>query len=62
MAQIARSGKFQLFNYGSSKANRAAYGTPSPPDILELYGTLGACRVHACLPARSCGSACVRVE
>eukprot|EP00983_Pelagomonas_calceolata_P131622 1161796-Pelagomonas_calceolata.AAC.3 len=41
MAQIARTGKFRLFDWGNSKANMEAYGTPQPPDIVERYGSLG---------------------
>ena len=41
MAQIARSGRFRLFDYGNAKANEAAYGSPQPPDIVERYGGLG---------------------
>ncbi len=41
MAQIARSGKFRLFDYGSAKANMAAYGMRQPPDLMEQYGSLG---------------------
>ena len=33
MVQMAKSGRFQLFDYGSPKANVAAYGTPRPPDL-----------------------------
>jgi len=40
MAQIARTGKFRLFDWGNSKANMEAYGTPQPPDIVERYGSL----------------------
>jgi hypothetical protein len=41
MAQIARSGKFRLFDYGSAKKNQDVYGAPHPPDILEQYGCIG---------------------
>lgn len=38
--QIIRSGRFQLFDYGSAAANSARYGTPRPPDIGAQYWRL----------------------
>jgi hypothetical protein len=35
--QIIRAGRFQLFDYGSTAANSALYGTPRPPDIGAQY-------------------------
>ena len=40
MVQMAYAGRFQLFDYGSGKANRAAYGTPRPPDLAAQYHRL----------------------
>ena len=39
-AQWSQSGKFQLYDYGSSAANRAHYGVPAPPDIAGNYKLL----------------------
>ena len=39
LVQIARSGKFQMFDYGSSKANMQAYGSAEPLDVASLYGS-----------------------
>jgi hypothetical protein len=39
---MGRTGQFRLYDYGSAKANVAAYGTPAPPDIKSGYGLLGA--------------------
>ena len=36
-AQWIRSGKFKLFDYGSKRANRKAYGESTPPDIAAAY-------------------------
>jgi hypothetical protein len=38
--QIIRSGRFQLYDYGSPAANAARYGTPRPPDIGAQYWRL----------------------
>ena len=35
--QWIRSGKFKLFDYGSKRANRKAYGEAAPPDIAAAY-------------------------
>ena len=35
--QWIRSGKFKLFDYGSRRANRSAYGESAPPDIAAAY-------------------------
>ena len=40
MVQMAYAGRFQLFDYGSGKANRAAYGTTRPPDLAAQYPRL----------------------
>ncbi len=37
LTQCACAGRFQLFDYGSPADNRAAYGTPTPPDIAQQY-------------------------
>ncbi len=39
-AQWARSGRFQLFSYGSTASNVAHYGAPEPPDIAANYSRL----------------------
>lgn len=38
--QIIRSGRFQLYDYGSPAANAARYGSPRPPDIGSQYWRL----------------------
>ena len=38
--QWIRTGRFQLFNYRSAEANRAAYGQSTPPDIAANYNVL----------------------
>ncbi len=38
--QWARSGRFQLYDFGSAAANRAHYGSAEPPDIAANYGRL----------------------
>ena len=38
--QWVRSGKFQLFDYGSSEANENNYDEPWPIDIAANYGLL----------------------
>ena len=40
MVQMAHSGRFQLFDYGSPRANQAAYGSARPPDLAAQYGRL----------------------
>ncbi|GAX74610.1 hypothetical protein CEUSTIGMA_g2058.t1 [Chlamydomonas eustigma] len=40
LIQMARSGRFQMFDYGNSSANWAAYGGPKPPDLAANYGSL----------------------
>lgn len=37
LAQMKRSGKFKMFDYGSASANEAAYGSPEPLDLGEFY-------------------------
>ena len=39
-AQWARTGKFQLFSYGSTASNVAHYGAAEPPDIAANYSRL----------------------
>lgn len=53
MAQIARTGRFRLFDYGSAKANEAVYGSPQPPDILEQYSSLGEYKQLDCVRLES---------
>ena len=38
--QWARSGRFQLFSYGSAASNHAHYGAAEPPDIAANYNRL----------------------
>ncbi|KAK9840957.1 hypothetical protein WJX81_002471 [Elliptochloris bilobata] len=40
LIQWAQSGRFQLYDYGGSAANRAHYGVPLPPDIAGNYKLL----------------------
>ena len=35
-----RSGRFQLYDYGSPAANAARYGADAPPDVAALYPLL----------------------
>ncbi|GAB4815151.1 hypothetical protein N2152v2_002197 [Parachlorella kessleri] len=35
--QLMRTGKFELYDYGSPAANRAQYGSPRPPELPSLY-------------------------
>lgn len=37
LAQMKRSGKFKMFDYGSVSANMEAYGSPGPLDLGEFY-------------------------
>ncbi|XP_078431020.1 uncharacterized protein LOC144702890 [Wolffia australiana] len=37
LAQMKRSGKFAMYDYGTAAANMASYGSPRPPDLGELY-------------------------
>lgn len=37
LAQIKRSGRFRMFDYGSASANMEAYGSPAPLDLGECY-------------------------
>lgn len=39
LVQISRSGKFQMFDYGSRKANLEAYGSEEPLDIASYYSS-----------------------
>ena len=40
LVQLARTGRFTLFNYGSPRANMARYGQPTPPDVAARYALL----------------------
>ncbi|KFK44004.1 hypothetical protein AALP_AA1G202300 [Arabis alpina] len=40
LAQIKHSGKFRMFDYGSSSANMEVYGSPQPLDLGEFYGLI----------------------
>ena len=40
LAQLVRSGRFQLFDYGSPAANAAHYGRAAPPDLGAEYWRL----------------------
>ncbi|XP_020867085.1 lipase member M isoform X2 [Arabidopsis lyrata subsp. lyrata] len=40
LAQIKHSGKFKMFDYGSSSANMEVYGSPEPLDLGEFYGLI----------------------
>ncbi|KAF7813801.1 Gastric triacylglycerol lipase [Senna tora] len=40
LAQMKRTGKFRLFDYGSASANMKAYGSPEPLDLGEYYGLI----------------------
>ncbi|XP_062158249.1 uncharacterized protein LOC133865790 isoform X2 [Alnus glutinosa] len=37
LAQMKRSGKFKMYDYGSASANMEAYGSPEPLDLGEFY-------------------------
>ena len=39
-AQWAKTGRFQLYNYGSAATNSHVYKKPEPPDIAEGYHLL----------------------
>jgi hypothetical protein len=53
MAQCARSGRFQMLDYGSATANMEVYGSPRPPDVAAQYWRLGgwAVPLHGCVAA-----------
>lgn len=38
--QWARTGRFQLYNYGNAATNSHVYKKPEPPDIAEGYNLL----------------------
>lgn len=38
LAQMKRSGKFRMYDYGSASANLEVYGSPEPLDLGEHYG------------------------
>ncbi|KAH9623245.1 hypothetical protein KSS87_011367 [Heliosperma pusillum] len=40
LAQMKRSGKFKMFDYGSRKANMEVYESPEPLDLGEYYGLI----------------------
>ncbi|KAL0697881.1 hypothetical protein Bca4012_054003 [Brassica carinata] len=40
LAQIKRSRKFRMFDYGSVQANMEVYGSPEPLDLGEFYGLI----------------------
>lgn len=40
LAQIKRSARFRMFDYGSPEANRNVYGSPEPLDLGELYSLI----------------------
>nr|GEX01985.1 AB-hydrolase lipase domain, alpha/beta hydrolase fold protein [Tanacetum cinerariifolium] len=40
LAQIKRSARFRMFDYGSPEANRKVYGSPEPLDLGELYNLI----------------------
>ena len=40
IVQWARTGRFQLYNYGSAATNSHVYKKPEPPDIAEGYNLL----------------------
>lgn len=40
LAQIKRSARFRMFDYGSAEANRNVYGSPEPLDLGELYNLI----------------------
>lgn len=37
LAQMKRSGRFRMFDYGSASANMEIYGSPEPLDVGEYY-------------------------
>ncbi|KAL1197333.1 Triacylglycerol lipase 2 [Cardamine amara subsp. amara] len=40
LSQIKRSGKFQMYDYGSASANMEVYGSPEPLNLGEFYGVI----------------------
>ncbi|KAL8130261.1 hypothetical protein V2J09_019416 [Rumex salicifolius] len=40
LAQVKRSGRFRMFDYGNVAANMRAYGTPEPLDVAEHYNLI----------------------
>ncbi len=40
LVQMARSGRFQLYDYGSRSGNLSAYGSVVPPDLAARYSLL----------------------
>lgn len=40
LAQMKRSGKFKMYDYGSASANKEAYGSTEPLDLGEHYGLI----------------------
>ncbi|KAG5546417.1 hypothetical protein RHGRI_018559 [Rhododendron griersonianum] len=40
LAQMKRTKKFQMFDYGSAAANMEMYGSPEPLDLGEYYGLI----------------------
>ncbi|CAL0322210.1 unnamed protein product [Lupinus luteus] len=40
LAQMKRSGKFRMFDYGSQSVNMRVYGSPEPLDLGENYGLI----------------------
>ncbi|KAL2999624.1 hypothetical protein AAZX31_09G170100 [Glycine max] len=40
LAQMKRTGRFRMFDYGSASANMEVYGSPMPLDLGEHYGLI----------------------
>ncbi|TKY44679.1 Gastric triacylglycerol lipase [Spatholobus suberectus] len=40
LAQMKRTGRFRMFDYGSASANMEVYGSPMPLDLGEYYGRI----------------------
>lgn len=40
LAQMKRTGRFKLFDYGSPSTNMEVYGSPEPLDLGEYYGLI----------------------
>lgn len=40
LAQLKRTKKFQMFDYGSASVNMEVYGSPEPLDVGEYYGLI----------------------
>ncbi|XP_020239270.1 uncharacterized protein LOC109818247 isoform X1 [Cajanus cajan] len=40
LAQMKRTGRFRMFDYGSASANTEVYGSPEPWDLGEHYGLI----------------------